>query len=68
MVRNIVGALVDVGTHRRTPEWIEELMAAADRTRGAATFAPDGLYFRGALYDDAFRLPSTVRELPAFAV
>ena len=68
MVRNIVGALVDVGTHRRSPEWIDELLVAADRTLGAATFAPDGLYFRGALYDEGFRLPSTVRELPAFII
>lgn len=68
MVRNIVGALVDVGTHRRTPEWIDELLDAADRSRGAATFAPDGLYFRGALYDEGFGLPPTVRELPSFIV
>ncbi len=64
MVRNIVGALVAVGTHKRPPQWLDELLLAADRTRSAATFAPDGLYLRGALYDERFALPNTVRELP----
>jgi tRNA pseudouridine38-40 synthase len=66
MVRNIVGALIDVGTGKRGSAWMSELLAAADRTRGAPTFAPDGLYFRGAEYDAAFTLPATVRDVPAF--
>jgi tRNA pseudouridine38-40 synthase len=68
MVRNIIGALVIVGTHKRPAEWLDELLRAADRTRGPATFAPDGLYFRGALYDEHFALPDTVRELPQIAL
>jgi tRNA pseudouridine38-40 synthase len=64
MVRNLVGALVAVGTGKRPASWIAELLAAADRTRGPATFAPDGLYFRGAEYDARFALPNTVREPP----
>jgi tRNA pseudouridine38-40 synthase len=66
MVRNIVGALVDVGTGRRPAAWVGELLAAADRTRGAPTFAADGLYFRGASYDARYGLPPTVRDLPSF--
>jgi tRNA pseudouridine38-40 synthase len=68
MVRNIVGALVAVGTGAQPPAWTAELLAAADRTRGAPTFAADGLYFRGASYDDRFGLPATVRDVPAFVV
>ena len=67
MVRNIVGALVDVGAGKRSPEWIAEVLEAADRTRGAPTFAADGLYFRGSLYDARYGLPPTVRDLPALA-
>jgi tRNA pseudouridine38-40 synthase len=63
MVRNIVGALVDVGAGRQPASWIAELLAAVDRTRGAATFAADGLYFLGADYDARFALPPTRREL-----
>ncbi|HKP65404.1 MAG TPA: tRNA pseudouridine(38-40) synthase TruA [Casimicrobiaceae bacterium] len=63
MVRNIVGALVAVGTGKRRAEWIGELLAAADRTLGPATFAPDGLYFRGAEYDARFGLPPTLADI-----
>jgi tRNA pseudouridine38-40 synthase len=64
MIRNIVGALVEVGARKRRAEWIGELLRAADRTRGAPTFAADGLYFTGADYDARFALPPTRRDLP----
>jgi tRNA pseudouridine38-40 synthase len=63
MVRNIVGALVAVGSSRGTASWLADVLAAADRTRGAATFAADGLYFTGADYDVRFALPSTRRTV-----
>jgi tRNA pseudouridine38-40 synthase len=65
MIRNIVGALVDVGAGKHAPGWIGELLQAADRTRGAPTFAPDGLYFTGADYDARMALPATRRDVPA---
>ncbi len=68
MLRNIVGALVDVGCGRHGTAWVGELLAATDRTRGAPTFAADGLYFRGALYDARFALPPTTRDLPALVL
>jgi tRNA pseudouridine38-40 synthase len=64
MVRNVVGALVEVGKGKRSPSWIGELLQAADRTRGAPTFAADGLYFVGADYDARFGLPATRRDIP----
>jgi len=63
MIRNIVGALVDIGTGKRPREWVGELLHAADRTRGPRTFAADGLYFTGADYDARFELPATRREV-----
>jgi tRNA pseudouridine38-40 synthase len=63
MVRNIVGALVAVGSGRQPPTWIAELLAARDRTRAAPTFAADGLYLAGATYDARFGLPPTVRAV-----
>ena len=65
MIRNIVGALVEIGAGKRTADWLGELLQAADRTRGAPTFAPDGLYFTGADYDARMALPATRREIPA---
>jgi tRNA pseudouridine38-40 synthase len=66
MIRNIVGALIRVGAGKAPPEWVAELLAGRDRTRGAATFAPDGLYLTGADYDPRWGLPPTRRpiELP----
>jgi len=63
MVRNLVGALIEIGSGRRDADWIGELIATRDRTRGAATFAPDGLYFCGADYDARFGLPATRRDV-----
>ena len=56
-IRNMVGALVWVGRGRRPASWVAELLASRDRTRGAATFMPDGLYLSGVRYDDRFGLP-----------
>ncbi len=57
-VRNMVGALVWVGLGRRSPDWLAEVLAGRDRSRAAATFAPDGLYLAGVRYDPAFALPA----------
>lgn len=62
MVRNLVGALVGVGARKAPPHWIADLLALRDRTKGPATFAPDGLYFCGADYDASFGLPPTRRD------
>jgi tRNA pseudouridine38-40 synthase len=57
MVRNIVGALVHVGTGRQPTRWIAGLLDARRRALGAPTFAPQGLYLAGVEYDRAFGLP-----------
>ena len=43
MVRNIVGALVEVGQGRRQPGWISELLAERDRRLGSVVAPPHGL-------------------------
>lgn len=50
MVRNMVGALVAVGSGGRDAAWLESLLAWRDRTRGAPTFSPHGLYLCGIRY------------------
>ncbi|HNA29627.1 MAG TPA: tRNA pseudouridine(38-40) synthase TruA [Thiobacillaceae bacterium] len=57
-IRNMVGALVWVGLGRRPPEWVAAVLASRDRSQGAATFAPDGLYLTGVRYDPNFGLPN----------
>lgn len=57
MVRNIVGALVYVGTGRWSVAQFEAVFNARDRKQGAPTFAPDGLYFCGTTYPTAMSIP-----------
>jgi tRNA pseudouridine38-40 synthase len=57
MVRNIMGCLVAVGSGRRHPSWMAEVLAARNRDAAAPTFAPGGLYFVGPYYDPAASLP-----------
>ena len=57
MVRNILGCLVAVGSGRRPPDWMAEVLAARNRDAAAPTFPPDGLYFLGPYYDAAHAIP-----------
>jgi len=52
MVRNLVGNLVDVGRGASDPAAFAHLLAAKDRSLGAATAPAHGLYFVNAVYDD----------------
>ena len=60
MVRNLMGCLIAVGTGRRSPEWVADVLAARSREAAAPTFAPDGLYFLGPRYDARWGLPDQV--------
>ena len=57
MVRNIMGALVQVGQGREPVDYVEKLLEARDRTQGAPTFAPDGLYLTDVTYP-GYALPA----------
>lgn len=57
MVRNIVGALIKVGTEKCNPEWIQDLLALKDRTKAAETAAPNGLYLSRVGYPKEFDIP-----------
>ncbi|BDB40644.1 tRNA pseudouridine synthase A [Mycobacterium kiyosense] len=43
MVRSLVGALLAVGEHRRTPQWCVELLTATTRSSDFAAAPPQGL-------------------------
>lgn len=57
MIRNIMGCLIVVGQGREPPGWIRQVLGARSRDAAAPTFAPDGLYFLGPVYDAAWGLP-----------
>jgi tRNA pseudouridine38-40 synthase len=58
MIRNIMGCLVAVGQGLQAPDWVGEVLQARSRDAAAPTFSPDGLYFAGPVYEDAWGLPS----------
>ena len=63
MIRNIMGCLIAIGSGNRSPQWMAEVLAAKSRNAAAPTFAPDGLYFLGPVYDASWNLPD---RTPAF--
>ena len=58
MVRNLMGALVEVGKGGCQPEWMLELLAQRDRRLAPATFSAAGLYLARAEYPARYELPS----------
>ncbi|NBW44583.1 MAG: tRNA pseudouridine(38-40) synthase TruA [Betaproteobacteria bacterium] len=57
MVRNLVGALVEVGLGHRSPDWIDELLNLRDRRLSARTFPACGLTLVGVDYAPEYDLP-----------
>ena len=50
MVRNLVGTLTEVGRGHRLPEWVDEVLAARDRTAGGPCAPPHGLCLMSVRY------------------
>lgn len=63
VVRGMVGALVHIGQHRRSPSWIDDLIAARDRRLGPPTAPPQGLIFWRVGYGDEVPDPETIYAL-----
>ncbi len=57
MVRNIAGVLMSVGCGKARPEWVGEILAGRDRTRGGVTAPAAGLYLVAIDYPDGVDLP-----------
>jgi tRNA pseudouridine38-40 synthase len=51
MVRAIAGSLVDVGSGRRSPEWLSDVVASRDRTQAGPTAPAHGLFLVRVDYD-----------------
>lgn len=60
MVRTIVGTLVAVGTGRREPSWVGDVLAARDRQAAGENAPASGLVFWHVDYGDT--VPKPVRE------
>ncbi len=62
MVRNVAGVLIEIGKGKREPAWARELLETRDRTRGAATAPPQGLYLSRIDYPPEHGLPAVSPE------
>ena len=63
MVRNMVGALLEIGASRRTPAWAQEVLNAKCRTKAGMTASPHGLYLADVLYPEQLQIPRTKSSL-----
>jgi tRNA pseudouridine38-40 synthase len=63
MIRNIMGCLVTIGQGFESPAWMLQVLQARSRKAAAPTFSPDGLYFKGPVYEAHWGLPEST---PAF--
>ena len=59
MIRNIMGCLITIGQGVQPPDWMRSVRDARSRAVAAPTFAADGLYFLGPVYDAHWQLPSS---------
>ena len=57
MVRNLMGALITIGSGNQPPGYMAELMAHRNRELAPPTFPPAGLYFLGPEYDPRLAIP-----------
>lgn len=57
MVRNITGALIEIGTNSQPVDWIAHLLSLKDRSKSAATAKPNGLYLVDVTYPEEAGLP-----------
>ncbi|MDX2345456.1 MAG: tRNA pseudouridine(38-40) synthase TruA [Legionella sp.] len=60
MVRNIAGVLMVIGQGREEVSWVQDILDAKDRKRGAETAPPYGLYLVDVTYPKAFKLASLI--------
>ena len=59
MVRNIMGALLDVGRGKYDEAWLKSVLDSKDRAQASPTARPWGLYLVKAEYDESFGLPKS---------
>jgi tRNA pseudouridine38-40 synthase len=68
MIRNILGALIVVGTAKHPPSWMVELLNLRNRKLGPPTFAPDGLYLTSVGYDAVWNVPVGAGDTPLVVI
>ena len=63
MVRNISGALIEIGTGKQEETWIGQVLESKDRRQAGVTAPPDGLYLVEVGYNESV-LPGNKPRFP----
>ncbi len=63
MVRNIAGALIEIGCGKRDLHWMRTVLEATDRTKSGITAGAQGLYLTGVGYPPEYSLPSSSKQV-----
>ncbi len=58
MVRNMVGALLEIGSNKRAVQWAQEVLLAKCRTKAGISAPAQGLYLAEVMYPPALAIPS----------
>jgi len=68
MVRNMVGALIAIGSGEKNPVWAKEILMGRDRRLAGVTAHPQGLYLIDVHYPPSFNIPlsSHIPPIPPF--
>ena len=64
MVRNIVGALVRIGSGEAPASWMQEVLAARDRVKAAKNMPAAGLYLVQVSYPEKYAIPVARQTMP----
>ena len=58
MVRNISGALIEVGLNRKSSSWLKELLHKKNRNLAPRTASPNGLFLVDVTYPESMGIPT----------
>jgi tRNA pseudouridine38-40 synthase len=62
MVRNIAGSLMSIGQHKKSTQWLQDVLLGRDRRQAAMTASAAGLYFIQAFYPQEYSLQQKDRR------
>ena len=63
MVRNIAGALIEIGNGKRELAWMQQVLSAKQRVKAGITAPATGLYLVGVEYPAEFKIQSEVKTV-----
>ena len=67
MVRNIAGALIEIGNGKRELAWMKQVLTAKQRIKAGITAPANGLYLVGVEYPPEFKIQTALKTVAYWA-